>query len=73
MLYSAMILGALTLVFGCLLLFGREKLKAMSDKLNRVVLAETWMWDHRVAIGILLIGLSGFLFAGAYFLVKFNS
>ena len=63
-------LGVVTLITGCLLLFSFPTLKQMSQVMNRAVFSESWIQDHRTALGILLLGLTGFLFVGVYFMLK---
>lgn len=72
MFVMAMILGVLTFYFGFSLLFRFKQFQEMSRKLSRIILDETWFINHRIGIGLLLLGLSLFLFAGAYFITKIS-
>ena len=72
MLVVTIILGCLSFVLGILLIFSFETLQKISQAANRIVFDENWVSKHRIALGILLLGLTGFLLTGAYFLAKFN-
>ena len=65
-------LGTITLITGYLLLFKFSTLKQISRKLDHAVFSEDWVYEHRTALGILLLGLTGFLFVGVYFMLKFG-
>ena len=70
MLFTLSVLGVVTLITGCLLLFSYPTFKQMSQMMNRPVFSEVWVHEHRSALGLLLIGLTGFLFVGVYFILK---
>ena len=67
------VLGVLTMSLGLLLIFSFQTLQKISQVANRIVFDENWVINHRVALGLLLLGLTGFLFTGAYFMAKFNA
>ena len=72
MLLAMLVVGTTTLFFGALMLFSFETFRKMSVAMNKIVLEEQWFHTHRVALGILMIGLTGFLYTGAYYMLKFG-
>lgn len=72
MLIALSMIGILTLATGYLLLFQFPRFKQLSQKMNRPIFSEVWICDHRVALGVLLMGLTVLLFAGVYFILKMS-
>ena len=66
------VIGSLTLVFGLMMLFSFETLKRMNVAVSKVVMNEAWIISHRVALGILLLGLTVLIFTSVYFISKFG-
>ena len=64
------VVGIFALVFGYLLLFSYPTLKKMSEVFNRVVFHEDILHKYRFGLGLLLLGLSFYLFATAYAIWK---
>lgn len=71
MLMAMIVLGVLMFVAACLLLFLPDLLRKWSLPLNRVLIPEDWFYQHHLSLGILLLGITFFLFGGAYFVAKF--